>query len=206
MQRKEKINKIINVIGLLLILGSALFSFYFIYNKYHDKQETEKIIEELFIDEEVIPTPEVEITETPQVETPKNNEIHLTNNYLGYIELSNYGIKRLITTGTDKKTLDKNLVGMLSSSANLDDEVGNVILAGHSTSNVFQKLHYMKIGDQIKIVTHKNTYFYRIIEKHTINDTDMSYFHKVEDKKILTLITCKNNGNQRLIVIAELRG
>lgn len=203
MRKKEKINKFINVIGLLLILGSALFSFYFIYNKYHDKKETEKIIDKLFIEEEVVPTPEVEVTETPKVETPKQ-EIHLTNNYLGYIELSNYGIKRLITTGTDKTTLDKNLVGTLSTSANLDDEVGNVIMAGHSTSNVFQKLHYMRIGDQIKIVTHKNTYFYKITEKHTINDTDMSYFHKVEDKKILTLITCKNNGNQRLIVIAEL--
>lgn len=203
MRKKEKINKFINVIGLLLILESALFSFYFIYNKYHDKKETEKIIDKLFIEEEVVPTPEVEVTETPKVETPKQ-EIHLTNNYLGYIELSNYGIKRLITTGTDKATLDKNLVGTLSTSANLDDEVGNVIMAGHSTSNVFQKLHYMRIGDQIKIVTHKNTYFYKITEKHTINDTDMSYFHKVEDKKILTLITCKNNGNQRLIVIAEL--
>lgn len=203
MRKKEKINKFISVIGLLLILGSALLSFYFIYNKYHDKQETEKIIDELFIEKEVIPTPEVEVIETPKVETPKQ-EIHLTNNYLGYIELSNYGIKRLITTGTDKATLDKNLVGMLSTSANLDDEVGNVIMAGHSTSNVFQKLHYMKIGDQIKIVTHKNTYFYKITEKHTINDTDMSYFHKVEDNKILTLITCKNNGSQRLIVIAEL--
>lgn len=203
MRKKEKINKFINVIGLLLILGSALFSFYFIYNKYHDKKETEKIIDKLFIEEEVVPTPEVEVTETPKVETPKQ-EIHLTNNYLGYIELSNYGIKRLITTGTDKATLDKNLVGTLSTSANLDDEVGNVIMAGHSTSNVFQKLHYMRIGDQIKIVTHKNTYFYKITEEHTINDTDMSYFHKVEDKKILTLITCKNNGNQRLIVIAEL--
>lgn len=203
MRKKEKINKFINVIGLLLILGSALFSFYFIYNKYHDKKETEKIIDKLFIEEEVVPTPEVEVTETPKFETPKQ-EIHLTNNYLGYIELSNYGIKRLITTGTDKTTLDKNLVGTLSTSANLDDEVGNVIMAGHSTSNVFQKLHYMRIGDQIKIVTHKNTYFYKITEKHTINDTDMSYFHEVKDKKILTLITCKNNGSQRLIVIAEL--
>ena len=39
-------------------------------------------------------------------------------------------------------------------------------------------------------------------EKHTINDNDMSYFKKIDNKKILTLITCKNNGNQRLIVIA----
>lgn len=205
MPRKEKINKLINVIGLLLILGSALLSFYFIYDKYKDKQDTEKLIEEIFDNEENVTIPEIEVSESSQVETSKN-ELKLTNDYLGYIEFSGYGIKRLITTGTDKNILDKGLVGTLSTSALLDDKVGNVILAGHSTSNIFQKLHYMKIGDQIKIVTHKDTYIYHITEKHTINDTDTSYFHQVKDKKILTLVTCKNNGYQRLIVIAELRG
>lgn len=139
-------------------------------------------------------------------ETPKKTEIQLTNNYLGYIEFSNYGIKRLITTGTDKTTLDKGLVGTLSVSAGIDDDFGNLILAGHSVSNTFQKLHYMKIGEEIKIVSHKDTYIYKITEKHIVNDDDMSFFNKVKDKKTLTLITCKNNGKQRLIVVAELRG
>ena len=190
MQEKKKINKLINVIGAGLILGSALFTFNFIYNKYKDKQVTEQIIEEVFPDEEVI----------------SNDNIRLTDNYLGYIEFPNYNIKRLIKTGTDKNTLDKGFVGTLSVSANLDDEFGNIILAGHSTKNIFQKLHYMKVNDEIRIVTHTNTYIYQITEKHIINDTDMSYFKKINNKKILTLVTCKNNGYQRLIVVAELRG
>lgn len=191
----------------MLILISALFTFKFIYTKYTDKQETEKIIEEIFEDVDPTTPPVVEVPEeTPTQETPKKQELVLTSNYLGYIEISNYGIKRLITTGTDKYTLDKGLVGTLSVSANLDDEFGNIILAGHSTSNVFQKLHYTKIGDSIKIVSHKNTYNFVITEKHTINDNDYSYFKEIKDKKILTLITCKNNSSQRLIVIAELRG
>lgn len=206
MQRKEKINKIINGIGLLLILGSALLSFSFIYNKYRDKQETEKIIDEVFENKNT-PTLEVEVIETPTTtEAPKKQEIQLTSSYLGYIEFSDYGIKRLITNKTDKTTLDKGLVGLMNISANLDDENGNIIMAGHSTSNVFQKLHYMKIGAQIKITTHQKTYYYQITEKHTINDNDYSYFKNVKDKKLLTLITCKNNSKQRLIVIAELRG
>lgn len=205
MQTKEKINKCISIIGTILILGSSLFAFYSIYNKYKDKQDTEKIIKEIFPENETVKTDET-TEENIQEEIKTNDEIKLTNNYLGYIELSNYGIKRLITNGTNKATLDKGLVGTLSTSASLDDEFGNIILAGHSTKNIFQKLHYMKIGEEIKIVTHQKTYIYKITEKHTINDTDMSYFNKVSNKKILTLVTCKNNGYQRLIVIAELRG
>lgn len=98
------------------------------------------------------------------------------------------------------------MVGTLATSAMLDDEFGNIILAGHSTSNIFQKLHYMKIGEQIIIVSHRKTYIYKITEKHTIYDTDMSYFKQITDKKQLTLITCKNDSSKRLIVVAELRG
>lgn len=192
------------VIGSLLIIVAILSTYFFIHNKQIDKQDTETIINDLFPDTPVIEIEEQE--ETPIIEETPKQEFSLSENYLGYIELSNYGIKRLITSGTSKKVLDQNLVGILSVSANLDDEVGNVILAGHSTSNVFQKLHYMRVGDQIKIVTHQNTYYYTIVSKNTINDNDMSYFKKINDKKQLTLVTCKNNSKQRLIVICELRG
>ena len=206
MERK-KINKFIIVLGLILILVSILTYSFNLYKEYKINKETEQVIETIFNDE-VVSTPEVEETTTEEiiVETPKKENIVLTSNYLGYIELSNYGIKRLITTGTDTSILDKGLVGTLSVSAGIDDEVGNLIIAGHSVSNTFQKLHYIKIGETIKIVSHKSTYIYEVKEKHTINDDDMSFFGKVEDKKILTLITCKNNGSKRLIVVAELRG
>lgn len=208
MPERKKIKIILRIIGLILILFSTLFSFYIFYLKYSDKKETEKIIEEVFenSDPTVIVESEIVGQETIEEEIPKKNDIILTNDYLGYIEISNYNIKRLITSGTEKKLLDKGLVGTLSVSANLDDDFGNVILAGHSTSNVFNNLHHIKIGNQIKIVSHKSTYYYYITEKITINDNDMSYFKQVNDKKILTLITCKNNNKQRLLVIAELRG
>lgn len=198
------INKICIVIGSLLISVAILSTYLIICNKQSDLEETESIINDLFTDTSTQVEETTEIT--PIVDNTPKKEFVLTDSYLGYIEFPNYGIKRLITTGTTKKVLDKNLVGTLSVSANLDDEYGNVILAGHSTSNVFQKLHYMKIGDQIKIVTHQNTYNFVIVSKNTIRDDDMSYFMSVYDKKQLTLITCKNNGKQRLIVVAELRG
>lgn len=194
------------VLGLILIMVSILTFCLNLYKKYKIDKETEQVIETIFNEE--IPTLDVveDVPEETIVETPKQEEIILTDKYLGYIELTGYGVKRLIVSGTDTSTLDKGLVGILNVSTGIDDKSGNLIIAGHNVSNTFQKLHYMKIGEEIKIVSHKDTYIYKITEKHTINDNDMSYFGKVEDKKILTLITCKNNGKQRLIVIAELRG
>lgn len=93
----------------------------------------------------------------------------------------------------------------METSANIDD-IGNIILAGHNINNVFKKLHYSKIGDEIKIGTYQNTYYFKITERYIINDNDISYFNKRIDKKILTLVTCRNNPKERLIVIAELRG
>lgn len=204
MEKRKIRNKILIVIGSSLIIVAILSTYLFFHNKKIDKLKTETIINNLFSD---VPTPDVETQEEISIieETPKQ-EIILTNNYLGYIEFTDYGIKRLITTGTSNNILDQSLVGTLSISANLDDEFGNIILAGHNTSNVFQKLHYMKIGDQVKIVTHKNAYYYTITNKYTVNDNDMSYFKRINDKKQLTLITCNNDGKKRLIVICELRG
>ena len=53
----------------------------------------------------------------------------------------------------------------------------------------------MKIGEEIKIVSHKNTYIYKITEKHTINDDDMSYFKKIDNSLSDVCITSSNyNG------------
>ena len=204
--KKTKTNEIIYILGLILILVSILICFFEFYKKYSIEKETQEVIETIFTEEQpTLPTEEI-IEEQELVETPKKEEIVLTEKYLGYIELINYGVKRLIVSGTEKNILDKGYVGVLKSSALIDDVVGNLILAGHSVNNTFGKLHSMKVGEQIKIVSHKNTYIYEIIEKHIINDDDMSFFNKINDKKILTLITCRNNNKQRLIVVAKLKG
>lgn len=202
MEKRKRINNFTYRIGLFLILGSTFFLFYFLYTKYEDKTNTENIINELFINVDNT-TISDNLVKKSQIKNNNSKYKFLTDNYLGYIEFS--GIKRLIATGTNKKVLDKGLVGTFPTSANLDDEVGNIILAGHNNKNIFNKLHYLKIGNQIKIVTHKNIYLYEVKQIETISENDMSYFNKVLNKKILTLVTCKNDSRYRLIVIAEIK-
>lgn len=203
----RKRNRIMFVLGLLLIISAILLFLSFIHSKYKDKEKTNLIIEEIF-DNEINASQTEIIIDPGEVES---NEHHTViqeyvnqDEYLGYIEISSMGIKRLITFGTSASILNNGFVGMLTTSASLDEKFGNVILAGHSISNVFQNLHYIKIGDSIKIVSHSSTYHYKVIGKYTIEENNLSYFQKVNDKKILTLVTCKNNNKQRLIVLAEL--
>lgn len=124
--------------------------------------------------------------------------------YLGYISIPAYDVRILIVNGTDRDVLDQGLVGMFVTSASLDSEVGNVILAGHSINSVFQSLHNMKIGEEIQIGSYVDVYTYQINHKYYIRDDDFSYFSEVRDRKILTLITCTKNEQERLIVQAEL--
>ena len=49
-----------------------------------------------------------------------------SNEYLGYIEIPKYNIKRVIKNGVIKDVLDKNYVGLMNESNNL------IILAGHN--------------------------------------------------------------------------
>ncbi len=200
-------NKLLFLLGLLLIISAVLLFLYFIYNKFIDRQQTNLIIKEIFDNEINISQTEI-ITESVETISTEDHIVkgkHVEQDgYLGYIEISSVGIKRLITLGTATSTLNKGSVGMLTISASLDEKFGNVILAGHSISNVFQNLHYITIGDSIKIVSHSAIYYYKVVGKYTIEENDLSYFKKVSDKKILTLVTCKNNNKQRLIVLAEL--
>ena len=124
--------------------------------------------------------------------------------YLGYISFPEYSVRRLIVSGATRDIFDQGLVGMFVTSASLDSDVGNVILAGHSVDSVFQTLHNIKIGEDIQIGSYVDVYTYRITHKYYIRDDDFSYFDEVCDRKILTLITCTKNEHERLIVQAEL--
>lgn len=195
MLEKEKKNKIIKWIGYLLLIISLFYYFISYYHNYKDQKKTNEIINELFPS---IPMVNDQSTSLTPITNKENNS------YLGYLELEDYGIKRLITDNTKSDTLDKGLVGLLKTSASLDDKEGNVIIAGHSISNVFQNLHNVKINDKIKIVTKENTYYYEIKEKKIISKNDISVFNQVHNEKILTLVTCENDENFRLIVVARL--
>lgn len=87
------------------------------------------------------------------------------------------------------------------------NEVGNYVIVGHNykSGKMFGKLPNIGIGDSCEITDLSGrTITYKIYTTYIVEPTDVSCTsQKTNGKKEITLITCVNGGNQRLIVKAE---
>lgn len=121
---------------------------------------------------------------------------------LGTIEIPSIDLYKPIVLGMTKENLDQGNITLYEQNSTLDNEHGNLVLAGHARKGIFKDLNLLEIGDEIRIVT-STTYTYYVAEKmiHSINvpyyiDTSISY-------RQLILITCTDNPNNRFILIAK---
>ena len=120
--------------------------------------------------------------------------------YLGYIYIPRFNIKRLIKYGTDNSILNDGYVGIHSLSGELEDN-DLIILAGHNVSNVFHKLHSISIGDVVYIHTFNVQKKYVVYDYKIVDESDSSYFGKRNNE--LILITCTKHSGERLIVFLK---
>lgn len=87
------------------------------------------------------------------------------------------------------------------------NEVGNLCIAGHNYRNkkFFSKAINLVVGDIIEITDlNENTMQYSVYDKYTVDPTDVSCTSQLTNgKKIVTLITCTNDSEQRVVIKAE---
>lgn len=130
-----------------------------------------------------------------------NNHIKLIDNimmngdynktkYVGYIEIKRLNIKRGIVNNITDEILNNNDIGMINN--------GNIILAGHSVTNVFGKLHNIKLNDIINIYLYNKLSEYLVKDIRVIDKKDLSLLNNE-----LVLITCMLDNNKRLIIIGQ---
>ena len=128
------------------------------------------------------------------------DEILLSKNksiYEGYIYIPKFNYKNLIKKGDE--AIDENYVSMHKYSSSING-AGNIILSGHNNKYVFHKLYKLKEGDEI-IISDFNIERLFIVENiKYVNIKDTSVF---ENKDKLTLITCTNDTQKRLVVICK---
>lgn len=93
-------------------------------------------------------------------------------------------------------------------------EVGNVVLIGHSSNNVFNpgKYNYIFVNlnkltvDDIVSVNYQGVkYTYKVTATEVVSPQEFKYIEAVQDKSVLTLMTCSPPGTNisRLFVRAE---
>lgn len=79
---------------------------------------------------------------------------------------------------------------------------GNYALAGHHMKRedlLFSPLFKVEKGAVVYLTDLKYVYEYQIDEQRTIEATDVEVIEDVEGEKLLTLITCDNYGEDRLL-------
>lgn len=120
---------------------------------------------------------------------------NITSIYEGYIYIPKYNYKNLIKKGD--KAIDENYVSMHKLSSHIG-EGKNIILSGHNNRYVFHKLYSIKVGDEIIISDFRHDFRYIVNEKRIVDVSDSSIFN---DENRLTLITCTDDTQKRLVVI-----
>lgn len=84
---------------------------------------------------------------------------------------------------------------------------GNLCIAGHNynDNNFFGRLFELNIGDSIEICDSSGIFYtYYIYDKYEIDNSDTSCTsQETNGKSYLTLITCTNFNNKRLVIKAK---
>ena len=87
------------------------------------------------------------------------------------------------------------------------NEIGNFSIAGHNylKPNMFKGLKRLEIGDEFYLIDNKNGKIaYTIYDIYQVNENNMVPIdQKTNGKRIVTLITCVNYTDHRLIVQAR---
>lgn len=179
----KKISKILFTLGLILILGSVSLN---IYTKYKQSEAKNKFTQKLTTGEE-------------------EKEINLGDE-IGLIDIPSVGINSVIVSGVNKEQI-KYYVGHFENTT-MPGEKGNFCIAGHSSTvynNIFNNLNKINLNDEIIITTSKGEFTYKVNEVFETEATNMSVLNQDNNLKELTIVTCTNQGKDRLIVKGSLK-
>lgn len=106
------------------------------------------------------------------------------------------------------KTTDELLkIGLCRFSGPVPPEVGNLCIAGHNYNNdkFFSRIQELTIGDKIVLKDILgNSFQYEVYDSLEVKENDSSPISPTLDsKRELTLITCNNQNNNRIILKAQ---
>lgn len=202
LKRKREKRIIKNKLRIILIIFIIYIIFNVIYGMYNESQI--KLLEESSMSEkqQIIEKSNVIIKEE------KKEKVNIQKTYKNYevcakliipkIELETY-----ILSEYTKEKMDVAPTKFWGCNPN---EVGNFCVTGHNykKENMFSELINLKIGDEIYLLDNKNgKYVYKIYDIYKVKPNNITPLEQdTAGKRIITLITCVNYSNNRLIVQA----
>lgn len=126
---------------------------------------------------------------------------YINNNILGIIQIDKINIYYPIFSTYSEELLKISPCRFYGPSPG---KLGNLCIAGHNYDNnkFFSNIPNLELNDEIIIFDHlNNKYVYNVTDKYEVATNDMNPIYSYDKKnKELTLITCNNKNNKRIII------
>ncbi len=206
-RKKENNNKLskswlIITGSLLFIAGICIILFDVLFDKNIDKNENNALKEFYIQESKIVEDKQEEVVEVP-VEEKKSQKIE----YIAALKIPKINLERgLVNPSSYLNNIQYN-VAFLKDSAMPDQTNGNVILAAHSGNariSYFRKLDKLSIDDKVLIDYKGKTYTYSVVHIYDIEKTGKAKIIRNQNTNTLTLITCRHNTNNQIVIICEL--
>ncbi len=204
--KKEKNNnkKWLIITGFLLFfIGVSLLAFN-VYQKINLDTEEKNAIKNFYIEEDNNKKDDsIEEPQEEKKEVKSNNKI----NYIALLKIPKINLERgLVDRNSYLNNINYN-VEILKDSSSPDEKNGNVILAAHSGNarvSYFRKLDKLTVNDEIIIIYNGKTYTYTVVNIYDIEKNGAAKIIRNKNASSITLVTCRHNTNNQIIVIGEL--
>lgn len=128
---------------------------------------------------------------------------NLENNLIGTIKIPAIHLSYPFFSRLDNESLR---ISPCRFHGNMPPTNSNLCIAGHNYDNgkFFSNLSTLKKGDIIHIETNHQDFSYSIFDMYEVSESDLSPIYEYSaGKKQLTLVTCNNINQKRLIVKAS---
>ncbi len=195
--KKRKENKIIILIGLILIASSIMFLLFDIYKNTKKEVQEVKMVENFFED-----IPQEEVKEEVKEEESKTSSSP-SYNYIAVLEIPSINLKRGIVDYNSKYNNVRYNIQIIEHSQMPDVENSNLILAGHNgTSGVsfFKNLYKLKEDSLIYLYYDGYKYIYKLNNYYDTDKDGKIEIVRNRYKNAITLITCKKGTKDKQAV------
>ena len=191
-------NKIYNVILVILVVALVV-TIILIAIKYGRNQLKEKELENI-VDEV-----RLEIDRITSEEKTKQVQVKYKGyDVVGIISIPKLEIEYPIIDKTDEEAMKVSITKFWGNNVN---DIGNFTMAGHNyiDGTMFGGTKKLNVGDLIEMTDLLGrTIEYQIFDKYVIEPNDVECIKSVEENtREITLITCTNGRNNRLIIKAR---
>lgn len=202
----EKLYRVLTYIGTALIIASCvLITGDRIYNS-HLEYSYEKAVENSIV--YVPKNSGVETLEAVNLSGAVPASVHedLMISYSNVLYIPSVGIKAKVFEGLDKSNLSRGVARDLNTVK--IGEYGNCVVAGHSSLKydcIFNKLKDLGIGEKIIAYAEDGvSYTYTVKYKYTVKPTETGILRTTDENiRQLTLYTCTDGGENRLVLVGE---